>query len=148
YLDSGVTRDGMSFLAMEWLDGVDLKQALRRAPLLLGDALRLAHRIAEGLGAAHALGMVHRDVKPANIFLPGANPGEAKLLDFGIARWSDARSAITVKGGALGTPAYMSPEQVRGNQPVDARSDVFALGAVLFECLAGKPVFSASDPMA
>jgi hypothetical protein len=148
YLGNGVTPDtGQRFLVMEWLDGIELGASLRKARLGLDACLRLGERVAEALGVAHAAGIVHRDVKPSNIFLCGGAVDQAKLLDFGIARWTDI-GALTKTGARFGTPAYMSPEQVRGDAGLDARADVFSLGCVLFECLAGRPPFAAKDDMA
>src|SRR5262249_13569518 len=89
-----------------------------------------------------------RDVKPSNIFIVGGDVRAAKLLDFGVARWGGGGRALTVTGTSVGTPAYMAPEQVRGERSVDARADVFALGCVVFECLTGEPAFVAHSPMA
>ena len=148
YLDSGVTDDGLRFLVIEWLEGVDLYSRIRKERLSLRETLQVMERMAAALGFAHAQGVVHRDVKPNNIFLPESNAGLAKLLDFGIARWASAGDVLTRTGTRFGTPAYMSPEQVRGDSDLDARADVFSLGCVLFECLTGEPAFAAKDPMA
>jgi serine/threonine protein kinase/tetratricopeptide (TPR) repeat protein len=149
YLDSGLIEDsGQYFLVLEWLEGRDLHSFLGEGRLGIDDSLRLAERIADALGFAHAQGVVHRDVKPENIFLPGGDAAQAKLLDFGIARWANAMEALTSTGARFGTPAYMSPEQVRGDRDLDARADVFSLGCVLYECITGEPAFAATDPMA
>jgi serine/threonine protein kinase/tetratricopeptide (TPR) repeat protein len=149
YLDSGLIEEsGQYFLVLEWLEGRDLHNFLGEGRLGVDDSLRLAERIADALGFAHAQGVVHRDVKPENIFLPGGDPAKAKLLDFGIARWANAMEALTSTGARFGTPAYMSPEQVRGDRDLDARADVFSLGCVLYECITGEPAFAATDPMA
>ncbi len=148
YLDSGWSPDdGRPLLVMEWLEGYELSELLARGSLGLDTCLALGQRMAEALGEAHALGVVHRDVKPSNIFLPGGGIAEAKLLDFGIARWQQAGS-LTQTGARFGTPAYMSPEQVRGARALDARADVFSLGCVLYECISGHPPFDARDSMA
>ncbi|MEM9487750.1 MAG: protein kinase, partial [Myxococcota bacterium] len=148
YLDSGVTATGEQFLAMEWLEGCDLKQRLTGARLTASEALHVVGRVATALSVAHNHGIVHRDVKPANIFLPDCQLNAAKLLDFGLARWAHGSNGITVAGTRFGTPAYMSPEQVRGETELSARCDIFSLGCVLFECLTGEPAFAAHDPMA
>jgi eukaryotic-like serine/threonine-protein kinase len=149
YLDSGLIADtGQYFLALEWLEGKDLHSFLGDGRLGVEDSLRLAERIADALGFVHAQGVVHRDVKPENIFLPDGDSRKAKLLDFGIARWANSMEALTRTGARFGTPAYMSPEQVRGDRDLDARADVFSLGCVLFECITGEPAFAATDPMA
>ena len=149
YLDSGMIDDtGQYFLVLEWLEGRDLPSVLDDGRLGVEESLRLAERMADALGFAHAQGVVHRDVKPENIFLPGGDTAQAKLLDFGIARWADSMEALTSTGARFGTPAYMSPEQVRGDRDLDARADVFSLGCVLYECITGEPAFAATDPMA
>jgi serine/threonine protein kinase/tetratricopeptide (TPR) repeat protein len=139
--------EGRRYLAMEWLEGEDLERRLRRGALDVRDAIALGGRVAEALGLAHAQGIVHRDLKPSNLFLVGGEVSAVKIIDFGIARlrWAE-RSTHT--GTVLGTPGYMAPEQVRGKRELDARVDVFALGAILYECLAGAPVFQAIDVMA
>src|SRR5438132_8475729 len=127
---------------MEWLEGEDLKQRLARGPLALEAAILCTRRAAEALAAAHARGVVHRDVKPGNLFLPGGEVGALKVIDFGIARLAGAAS-LTRSGTLVGTPGYMAPEQAGLlAAEVGARADVFALGCVLFECLAGRPAFA------
>lgn len=105
-------------------------------------------RVSDALAVAHRRGIVHRDIKPSNLFLPGDVIGDVKVLDFGIARVLADRSRLTMVGSALGTPGYMAPEQARGLATVDARADVFALGVVLFRCLAGRKPFIADDAVA
>jgi hypothetical protein len=147
---------GAPFLVTELLEGESLRHRLSRGRLTLRTALELGVQIAEGLAAAHARGIVHRDVKPENVFLTSG--GRAKLLDFGIAKLTAPRGIEgtrnlldttltpeglgTRPGAVLGTPGYMSPEQVRG-EPVDARTDIFSLGTVLYEMLAGSAAFPA-----
>jgi hypothetical protein len=149
---------GAPFLVTELLEGESLRHRLSRGRLPLRTALELGVQLAEGLAAAHARGIVHRDVKPENVFLTSG--GRAKLLDFGIAKLTAPRSIEgtrnlldttltpeglgTRPGAVLGSPGYMSPEQVRGD-PVDARTDIFSLGAVLYEMLAGAPPFPAKS---
>ncbi|MCC6556280.1 MAG: protein kinase, partial [Polyangiaceae bacterium] len=135
------------YLAMEWLSGEDLAARLARGPLSTSAAVTLCRVIAEALGAAHACGVVHRDLKPSNLFLPDGDVARAKILDFGIARRRGHRP-ITRAGTAMGTPGYMAPEQVSGDAPIDARADVFALGCVLYEALAGRPAFAADTVVA
>ncbi len=147
HIAHGRTSDGF-YLAMEWLDGEDLGERLARAPMAPADAVTMLARIAEALGLAHLRGVVHRDVKPSNIFLPGGDPLRAKLLDFGIAQSHSATRPDTQTGTALGTPGYMAPEQARGDRDLDARVDVFAMGAVLFRCLAGTAPFDAANTIA
>ena len=149
YITQGVTRDGEPYLVMEWLEGEDLAARLARGPLPVDEALELARGVASALGAAHARGIVHRDIKPKNLFLVGGSIARVKVVDFGIARIATATRRLTRSGLVLGTPGYMAPEQARGDgQPVDARADVFSLGTVLFECLTGRPLFQASHIMA
>ncbi|WP_197041126.1 serine/threonine-protein kinase [Chondromyces apiculatus] len=147
YVAHGLTEAGSAYLVMEWLDGFDLDARLERGPLGVGDTLGLAEHVARALGAAHAAGLIHRDVKPANLFLVGGAPERVKVLDFGMVRLGVSASA-TRTGTLLGTPAYMAPEQARGEGDVDARADVYALGAVMYECLTGRPPFFASTLMA
>jgi tetratricopeptide (TPR) repeat protein/predicted Ser/Thr protein kinase len=145
HIASGVFK-GTRYLAMEWLDGKDLSQALAQGTLSPLETLELATVLATALGAAHRAGVIHRDIKPANIFLQRGSPSHPKLLDFGIAR-SNVGPRLTKHGEALGTPAYMAPEQAKG-AGVTSAADVFSLGCVLFECLSGKPPFWADHPLA
>ncbi len=128
------------FMAMELLNGIDLKLALSQRKMSLEDKLDVTEQICEGLAFAHAHDVVHRDLKPANIhLLPG---GKVKIMDFGLARMSG--SDMTSTGTVMGTPHYMSPEQVRGAR-ADSRSDVFSLGCVLYELLTGRKPFDAES---
>jgi Protein kinase domain len=143
-IDHGHLPDGTAYLVMELLPGESLATRLLRGRLTPGELLPIALQMCDALSAVHAAGVVHRDVKPSNILLAvdrdaPTGPERVKLLDFGIARveWEETR--ITNTGGPLGTPGYMSPEQEMGEGEVDGRSDLFALGAVLFECLVGEP---------
>ncbi len=143
-LDSGEAA-GLAYYVMPFVEGESLRDTLRwksRLPVL--EAVRVARQVAGALSHAHAKGVIHRDIKPENILL---SDGQAVVADFGIARASrrsgrDERSlTLTVAGVAMGTPAYMSPEQARASGEVDGRSDIYALGCVLFEMLAGRPPF-------
>ncbi|WP_437291340.1 serine/threonine-protein kinase [Sorangium sp. So ce406] len=140
----GSTALGERYLAMERLVGVTLAERLAEGPLGVRDAARVGHGVAAALAAAHERGLVHRDIKPSNIFLQDGSVERVKLLDFGLARRKDA-PAVTGAGALVGTPSYMAPEQVRGAAPPDARADLFALGAVLFECLTGRAPFLGAD---
>jgi hypothetical protein len=148
YVGQGVTADGQPFLAMEWLDGEDLAARLDTRPgLSVHDSIVVATRAAEGLAAAHARGIVHRDIKPRNLFLVGREPSRAKVVDFGIARLGVSDIAPTARlltgtGTLVGTVGYMSPEQAVGAKDLDPRTDVFAIGCVLFECLTGQRAFA------
>ena len=147
YLGFGKTARDQPYLAMEWLDGEDLAVRLKRDGLGASDAVRMATRAAAALGGAHSRGIVHRDIKPSNLFLVGGDPTRVKVLDFGIAR-VQANDALTRTGAMVGTPRYMAPEQARGASGLDARADVFSLGCVLFECLAGRPPFAGNSSAA
>ena len=141
--DSGIDR-GAPFLVMELVTGRTLRQVLDEAgPLPAGQAVAVAAAVCEGLEAAHAAGLVHRDIKPANIMLAD---GEVKILDFGIAR-AGGTAAGTAAGTVLGTAAYLSPEQAAG-YPAGPQSDLYSLGCVLFEMLAGSPPFTGESQVA
>jgi eukaryotic-like serine/threonine-protein kinase len=132
--------DGIDFIAMEYLPGKSLAEILRGQPLPVADVIRYGIQIADALAAAHAAGIVHRDIKPGNIMV--SSQGQVKVLDFGLAKLAEPREpgTPTVTGWIRGTPAYMSPEQAQGEK-VDARSDIFSFGAVLYEMLTGRPAF-------
>jgi len=130
--------DDRWLITMDFVDGESLGRRMdREGPLPVEEALRIARQLAEGLAAAHAKGVVHRDLKPANVLLDGE--GNAYIGDFGVAR-SLASTGLTQAGAVVGTPEYLSPEQARGDA-VDARSDLYALGLIVYEMLAGKPPF-------
>lgn len=139
--EPGYENDTIAWMATEYVDGESLRDRLRkRKPLPLDEALRIGEDILRGLAFAHTKGIVHRDVKPANILLTSA--GDAKIADFGIARPVD--SNLTAVGEMLGTPSYMSPEQVRCTA-VTSRSDLFSAGAVIYEMVTGIKAFGAAD---
>jgi serine/threonine protein kinase len=130
---------GMSFIAMEYVEGQNLKEVLAQGrPLSFEQAADIMAQVAEGLDFAHAKGIVHRDVKPANIILLEGN--RAKITDFGIAKITSGVANLTTTGQFLGTPNYMAPEQIKGT-PVDGRSDIFSLGICLYECLTHRKPF-------
>ncbi|MFO0590436.1 MAG: protein kinase [Polyangiaceae bacterium] len=147
YVAHGVV-DGAMYLAMEWLAGEDLASRLDRGPLDAEETLIVGEAAADALAALHDRGLVHRDVKPSNLFLRDGQLDGLTLLDFGIARSTREAVHLTATGQALGTPSYMAPEQARGDDRIDARADVFALGCVLFECLTGRPPFTGDHPVA
>jgi eukaryotic-like serine/threonine-protein kinase len=139
--------NGIPFIAMEFLKGTPLDHYLKdKGELAIGQAVRIGHEIAEGLQAAHAEGLIHRDVKPANIWLE-APKGRVKILDFGLARAERDDAHVTNSGAVVGTPAFMSPEQASA-KPLDPRSDLFSLGVVLYRLCTGQPPFSGPNTMA
>jgi serine/threonine-protein kinase len=146
--DVGRLADGTSFIVMEVLRGENLAQRLRRGGLTLTQVVSVVAQVASALAAAHRAGVVHRDLKPDNIFLiddRGAPAGvRVKLLDFGVAKLTGARDPQlrTAIGVVLGTPDYMAPEQVRGDGHVDHRADLYALGCLMFRLLVGRPPFT------
>lgn len=123
--------DGKTFLAMAFLKGETLEDRIAKGPLPIKDALDIARQIADGLQAAHAGGIVHRDIKPANIIV--SPEGRPTIMDFGLARLTEA-SRLTKVDMAMGTVAYISPEQAQGME-VDSRSDIWSLGCVLYEAV-------------
>ncbi|MCX6145056.1 MAG: protein kinase [Ignavibacteriales bacterium] len=135
----GETEDGQMFIAMACYEGETIKKKIERGSLKIEEVTDLAMQIAHGLSEAHAHGIVHRDVKPANILI--TKSGVAKIVDFGLAKLS-GRTLLTKAGSTLGTAAYMSPEHARG-EPVDHRSDIWSLGVVLYEMLTGRAPFKA-----
>jgi serine/threonine protein kinase len=131
----------LAYLAMELLEGTDLRQRLKEGSLSAAEAVEIAVQVADGLSFAHERGVVHRDIKPGNIML--LERGDVKIMDFGVARMrSDDFKTST--GIVLGTPRFMSPEQIVGS-PVDQRSDIFSLGVVLYEMLTGVMMFAGDD---
>ena len=143
--DSG-DADGFLFYVMPFISGESLRDRIKRERQLpIGDSLTIALEVADGLGYAHVQGVIHRDIKPGNILLSG---GHAVIADFGIAQAVSAVEGerLTETGLSVGTPAYMSPEQTTGDRPLDGRSDIYALGCVLYEMLVGDPPFPGATP--
>lgn len=157
--DFGSSDDGRPYLVMEFLEGQDLERLIRRAPLPLSEAREIASQILDGLAYMHSQGVVHRDLKPSNIFLvPAENYEEngdqiVKIIDLGLARLEETGTEkkdgqkLTRSGAVVGSPFYMSPEQVRSEAP-DSRSDIYAFGCLLFAMIAGRPPFVSDNPMA
>jgi serine/threonine protein kinase len=140
-IDYGTSPQGSPYYVMEFLAGHSLAHEIKHnGPLELRRALTVAIQIARGLAAAHQAGIIHRDLKPDNVFIVPADvgaPEQVKILDFGIARVAGRKTRLTAAGSVVGTPEYMSPEQARGDE-LDSRSDIYALGVVLFELLTGQ----------
>jgi len=147
YVAHGFGRGGASWLAMEWVSGPTLTQLLKRRGLSLNESLALGRRLACALGALHRLGIVHRDIKPSNVILEDADPLRPKLIDLGTARRVDGEDPLTATGIIVGTAGYLAPEQATGSTDIDARADVFALGCVLFRCIANRVAFMGDDPL-
>jgi hypothetical protein len=143
--DAGVLETGEPYLVMELLRGEPLSSRVARGPLLLHEVVDLIGQACVGVAAAHAAGIVHRDLKPDNLFVVDVEGRPfVKILDFGISKFDSSQTggmALTKEGAAMGTPYYMSPEQIRGVGNLDARADVYALGVILYECLAGRRPF-------
>jgi serine/threonine protein kinase len=139
---------GAPYLAMELMEGLSLEDWLHKGKQPnLRHVLRIGREIALGLAAAHARGLVHRDIKPANVWLDSAHQGRVRILDFGLARGLDDEVHLTQSGAIIGTPAYMAPEQARGEK-VDARTDLFSLGVVLYRLTTGRLPFQGANTMA
>jgi serine/threonine protein kinase len=144
--DYGRTPEGVFYYAMEYLDGIDLQALVERyGPQPEGRVIRILKAVCGSLFEAHSLGLVHRDMKPANVMLNrrGGEPDVVKVLDFGLVRALDEAKAARQSGGLTGTPLYMSPEAIQTPDLVDARSDLYAVGAIGYFLLTGKPVFDA-----
>ena len=148
--DFGRTKSGALYLVIEYVDGDDLAKVLGKGgPMPFGRVAYLCAQVAGSVEDAHAAGIVHRDLKPENIVIAEGRDGEtAKVLDFGLAKLFEGtvEAQVTSSGTIVGTPYYMSPEQIQG-QELDGRSDVYAIGAIMYECVVGKPPFEAPNPV-
>jgi serine/threonine-protein kinase len=140
-------RLNIHYLVMEFLDGEELRYVLKREKVLAPERLiRMMAQVAKGLDEAHARGFIHRDLKPDNLFLCGTREGDiCKILDFGSVKDRNARRKLTQLGTTIGSPYYMSPEQAQGLETIDARSDVFSLAAVAYECVTGFVPFDGNN---
>jgi serine/threonine-protein kinase len=148
-LDMGETDEGMPFIVMEYLEGVTLKSLLKRSGALTApQAVAVLVPVLDALIAAHAAGVIHRDLKPANIFVCLKPTTAVKILDFGISKFSTGTSGITQTGTSMGTPAYMSPEQVRGDKTIGPQSDLYSIGAILYNLVSGHPPFEGESDLA
>ncbi len=150
--DVGTLENGAPYMVMEFLQGVDLEEVIaQRGPLPVPDAVGYVLQACEAIAEAHALGIIHRDLKPRNLFLTHRPDGSAliKVLDFGISKMLDPlqmEANLTATSMMLGSPLYMSPEQVRNAKGVDTRTDIWSLGVILFQLLTGRGPFDASTP--
>jgi serine/threonine protein kinase len=145
--DVNTSADGRPYIVAELLEGEELGSYLeRRGKLPAIEAVHIVRQVCHALGAAHAHGIVHRDVKPENVFLAGPN-ATVKVLDFGISKVAETSDGLTKTGTVMGTPDYMAPEQARGDR-VDSRADIYAVGAILYRALTGRKPFEGTDPMA
>ncbi|MBL0212658.1 MAG: protein kinase [Myxococcales bacterium] len=149
--DFDVTPDGVPYLVLEYLEGQTLAQRLAQGPIPLDQVMTIVRQVGSALAAAHREGIVHRDLKPQNIFLvpmevDGHHVEVAKVLDFGISKWRGSETVKTQESALLGTPQYMAPEQATGrHDSVDERTDVFALGSIVYEMLCGHPAFTGAS---
>src|ERR1051325_11240100 len=146
--DFGRTPDGRMYMTMEFLDGISLREALSKGPLAAHRVVKILIQCCASLAEAHSIGIIHRDIKPDNVFLlnMAGSPDFVKLLDFSVAKLLEGDRMKTQAGVVFGTPQYMSPEQGRG-APLDARSDLYALGILAFEMLTGNVPSHGETPM-
>ena len=146
-LDVGTWRDGAMYMVMEYLPGNDLRKMIRtQGPFPIGAAVEYIVQVCEGVAEAHAHGIIHRDLKPSNLLVTKRADGSdlVKILDFGISKWTgmgDEEGELTQTGVVLGSPKYMSPEQLFGAGSVDSRTDIWSIGAILYELIAGRPPY-------
>ncbi len=147
YIDYGNAGSSL-FMVMDWIDGEDLRVRLQRGPLSIAETLEVGCRVAGALEAIHAAGLVHRDLKPGNLRLQDGRTDGVRVVDFGVVRLQGDATRLTSAGFLIGTPGYSAPEQVRGDEAIDGRADVFALGAVLYACLTGRKPFSGESIVA
>ncbi len=141
YIAHGISNEGQAYLVMEWLEGEDLSQRLRRMRMVVPEVLTLLSCVGSALQVAHQAGIVHRDIKPSNLFLRNGQVEQVTLIDFGLARRIVGGTRGSHTGAVVGTPEYMAPEQARGDRHIGSSADIFSLGCVTFECLTGQPPF-------
>jgi serine/threonine-protein kinase len=151
--DYGNTDDGTFYYVMEYLPGLSLADLIQQAgPLPPGRVIYLFRQVCAGLAEAHSVGLVHRDLKPGNVFVAvrGGEADVAKVLDFGLVKLTQdpGAAALTAELTVSGTPLYMAPEQATGDRTLDARADIYALGAMMYTALTGQPPFSGATPLA
>jgi len=152
-LDAGVTQEGPPYMVQELLQGHDLETAIEHQQLTWSDVMDIGAQLLDGLAAAHERDIVHRDIKPQNVFLlegEGGRRHQVKLVDFGVAKALDGgrmSAALTLPGATVGTPYYMSPEQAKAD-PVDTRTDIWSVGAVLYHVSTGSPPFHSEKSLA
>src|SRR5581483_10745311 len=136
---------GYPYCSLEFVEGGNLSQRLNGNPLPAAQAAQIAEQLARAIEVAHAHHIVHRDLKPSNILL--TSDGQPKITDFGLAKWMDSDPVQTRTGAVMGTPGYMAPEQAEGKKNVGPAADVYGLGAILYDCLTGRPPFRAATPL-
>lgn len=141
HIAHGIAEQGSPYLAMEWLDGFDLSVRIRQKKLSPDELFVLLHRVSSALAVAHRAHVLHRDIKPANLFLRNGTLEGITLIDFGLSHHMYGGQGLTETGAVIGTPEYMSPEQVRGDRDIGPCADIFSLGCVAYECLTGSPPF-------
>ena len=146
HITHGVSEDGLDYLVMEWVGGKTLADVVRSTGLTIRESVTMAASVADGLDALHAAGVIHRDIKPRNLMLPEEIFPQVKILDLGVAR-QEEQTSLTRTGFMVGSYGYIAPEHARGSKELDGRSDLFALGCVLYECLTGEAPFSGGVPV-
>src|SRR3984885_2813135 len=137
------THDDLPFFSLEFCEGGSLADKLANAPLPARETAHLVEQVARAVQAAHDKGIVNRDLKPANVLLDAH--GQPKVSDFGLAKRTEVGPGLTQTGAVIGTPSYMAPEQAQGKKDIRPAADVYALGAILYECLTGRPPFKAAS---